>query len=590
MRDAFSQIFRLLSSKERVEVLVLFGLNLAASLFDVAGVASLMPFIMVLSNPTVAFENELISALYSISPTDSKRDFLSFLGIALIGIFLVSLSIRAYAIFYQFRFVLNKEHVIGLRLFQTYMMRPYSWLSVQNSSDLTKNILSELSRVIVGALLPAITLLTQVLLAASLTIFLLVFQPVSSALLIVVFFALYLLVFHRLRSLVDRVGRQRFDANKDRFRVLDASFSNAKFLKTHGFEDFYFSKFNEAAEKYAASQTIASVVGYLPKYVIEAIGIAVLVAFLVFYLDGSNDFLTALPVVSVYLFSGYRLLPALQQSYNSMTEIRFILPVLEKVLANEDIELNREEVSLKKRSSVRLITDVSLENVNFSYSEGIPALKNINFFVNKGERVGLVGRSGSGKSTLIDIILGLRSPTMGRLLINKTNKEDVFWGKNISYVQQEVILFDGTILENIAMARSSSEIDLDYAAHCARLACVDKFIDSLSDGYATLIGDKGSRLSGGQRQRISIARSLYSNSNFLVLDEATSALDHETEARVISNLFSLPEMTIIISTHNISTLKHCDRVYMLDEGAISIYAGHRTRQVRVVGGPKGSIR
>ncbi|MCI5149056.1 MAG: ATP-binding cassette domain-containing protein, partial [Candidatus Electrothrix sp. MAN1_4] len=181
-----------------------------------------------------------------------------------------------------------------------------------------------------------------------------------------------------------------------------------------------------------------------------------------------------------------------------------------------------------------------------------------------------IGETGSGKSTLLDIIMGLLVPTGGELRIDgkKIDSSNMkAWQKNIAHVSQAIFLSDGSLLENIAFGVPVENIDKQRVEKAAQLAQIHDFIDTLSEGYDTLIGERGVRLSGGQRQRIGIARALYKEASVLVLDEATSALDDVTEKAVIAAIDNLDdEITILMIAHRVSTLTGCDTVIELSQG------------------------
>jgi ABC-type multidrug transport system fused ATPase/permease subunit len=190
----------------------------------------------------------------------------------------------------------------------------------------------------------------------------------------------------------------------------------------------------------------------------------------------------------------------------------------------------------------------------------------------KGSRVGFVGKSGSGKSTLVDLIMGLLRPSSGAIEVDGVDISEqnvIAWQSQIAHVSQHIFLIDASIVENVAFGVPSRRIDLDRVHAACRQAELTEFIESLPEGYNTVVGEEGVRLSGGQRQRIGIARALYKEASLLILDEATSALDDETEGAIVSTLERLGDRyTILMIAHRITTLRGCETIYRLDEGRI----------------------
>jgi ABC-type multidrug transport system fused ATPase/permease subunit len=203
----------------------------------------------------------------------------------------------------------------------------------------------------------------------------------------------------------------------------------------------------------------------------------------------------------------------------------------------------------------------------------VPVIDHLNLVIQENTTVALVGSTGSGKTTIIDILLGLLRPSSGHLLVNNVEVESdkvKAWQNNLGYVPQHIYLSDDTIARNIAFGVPEKEIDFDALVHAATTANLHEFIvHELTNGYQTMVGERGIRLSGGQRQRIGIARSLYHNPSMIILDEATSALDGETESIVMSAIQNLShKLTIVMVAHRLNTVKHCDTIHVIQEGSV----------------------
>ncbi|PIX66611.1 MAG: hypothetical protein COZ43_05770 [Sphingomonadales bacterium CG_4_10_14_3_um_filter_58_15] len=226
-----------------------------------------------------------------------------------------------------------------------------------------------------------------------------------------------------------------------------------------------------------------------------------------------------------------------------------------------------------------------LDRVSYRYpGERAGGVGDISFSIASGERLGVVGATGSGKTTLAGVMLGLLPPQSGVMSVGAAARErDLFapmdenegvaraWRRRAAYVPQDIFLLDATVAENIAFGETGAERDDARVEAAARMACVHDFVaGSLPDGYATITGERGVRLSGGQRQRIGIARALYRDAAFIVFDEATSALDNLTEREVMAAIDAIPgDRTLVIIAHRLSTIRSCDRILMLDGGAVA---------------------
>ena len=285
-----------------------------------------------------------------------------------------------------------------------------------------------------------------------------------------------------------------------------------------------------------------------------------------------GSIIDSLPVISVFAFAAYRLIPAIQGIYASMTQFTFAGPTIDSMYDNFK-NLNLEEQS-KNQSTLSFDKSITLKNIYYKYpNTPKDTLNDINLTIPSCTTVGLVGITGSGKTTLVDIILGLLDAHKGQMEVDGTiiNKDNLrAWQRNIGYVPQQIYLADTSISNNIAFGINSTNIKQEDIEIAAKIANIHDFvINELPLKYNTIVGERGVRLSGGQRQRIGIARALYNNPKLLILDEATSALDNLTEQSVIDEIYKLRKnMTIIMISHRLSTIEKCDKIFLLEGGKL----------------------
>ena len=566
------KLLYLLSAQERKKAILLLLMILVMAILDTVGVASILPFIAVLSNPELVQSNEILSKLYQIGNFQNNQDFLFSLGILVFIILCCSLTFKAITIFFQLRFALLREYTIGKRLVEGYLHQPYSWFLNRNSANLGKNILSEVGGIVSGGFMPMMTLISQGAVALSLIILLIFVNPILSFIVAVVLGSAYGLVYGFSRKYLVKIGEERLIANQDRFSAVNEAFSAAKEVKLGGLENLYLNRFSEPAKVFALNQAKARVVEQIPRFVLEAIAFGGLLLVILYLMSKSGSFTTTLPIIALYAFAGYRLLPALQQIYASLTQLRFAGPALRTI--HDDLKNLNVIKFLSTDKKLILKEKISLENVSYSYPNSTrTALSNLNLNIPAKDTIGLVGATGSGKTSTVDLILGLLEPQSGSLkvdgkVINKNNLR--LWQNSIGYVPQQIFLKDDTVAANIAFGIDAKDIDQESIQRAAKISNLHNFItEELPNGYQTIVGERGMRLSGGQRQRIGIARALYHRPQILIFDEATSALDNITEKIIMEAVYNLgDQITIILIAHRLSTVKMCKNIYFLEKGTI----------------------
>jgi len=357
-----------------------------------------------------------------------------------------------------------------------------------------------------------------------------------------------------------------------RFTLVSEAFGAAKEVKVAGLEQTYIKSFSDTARSYA--QTVASVqaTSQLPRYILEAIAFGGIMLVILHLMVQTGSFNNALPVISLYAFAGYRLMPALQMIYGALTQLTYVGPSLDKLY--EDFKNLKPLNSNQDQGVLSLNSTIVLKNIHYNYpNTSRVALKDINLNIPVRSTVGFVGATGSGKTTTVDIILGLLEVQKGTLEVDGqiiTKQNSRAWQRSIGYVPQFIYLADDTVAANIAFGVDSKDINQENIEKVSKIANLHQFIiDELPKKYQTTIGERGVRLSGGQRQRIGIARALYHKPKVLVLDEATSALDNLTEQEVMKAVNNLgKDITVILIAHRLSTVKKCDKIFLLEKGEL----------------------
>ena len=566
-------MLEILTVEEKRRAKLVLVMMVIMAMLETLGVASVMPFVAVLSNREIVGNNEYLSALYSELEFNSIDSFILFLGVVILVIFITSLAFKALTMYAITYFSTMRQHAISCRLLNIYMRQPYEYFLGRNTAELGKTILSEVEQVTSNLMLPVMRMIAGVIVSIALIGLLLYIDVIVSIFIALLLGGSYYLTYQLTKSVVKKIGEERLQANSRRFILANEILNGVKELKLLGRIKFYIERFIEPSRKYARHQATNKIVASIPHYAIQAVIFGGMLGVVLFMIKQHGDFNESLPFIALFAFAGYRLIPAFQDIFSNLTMVRFTIPVLnslhQEINHMENYEYSTENYCNKDMS---LRSSLILRNVSYRYpSSRYEALKNISLTINAGQSIGFVGSTGAGKSTIVDVILGLLVPDKGELLldgekIDKTSLRD--WQNNIGYVPQDVYLADDTIMANIAFGIPYESIDENAVARAAKIAHIHEFINSeLPLRYKTVIGEKGIRLSGGQKQRLAIARALYHDPDVVVFDEATSALDNATEKIVMEAIGRLQgSKTTILIAHRLTTLENCNCIFMLEKG------------------------
>lgn len=573
MVRTYRQILSVLSGRDRRRFAFVIALMLAAGVADVVGVAAIIPLLAVLADPGVIEGSPLLARAYALGGFTSVRGFLGTLCVAAFAVLTVAVAVRVAAKYAAARFTRGVVLTLSQSLLTKYLRNPYEWHLGRHSSDLAKSLLAEIQEVVQGSVKPAMRFVSDGVAAAAMVAFLFYLEPGGALLVGGLVAGSFALVQSRLRRLLERLGEDRRRATRERFKIIQESLTGIKDVKILDLEDTYIDRFHHPSRRIAQHQATLELVAELPRYLLELLAFGGMLIFLfVLILMSQGDLGTVLPVFGAFTLAGLRLLPAVQVLFQSSARMRFGLPALDGLLA-ELREATGPGLEGARGHALPLHRELALENVRYAYpGAAAPILDGVSLRIPARTSCGFVGPTGAGKTTILDVILGLLSPSDGRLTvdgipIDRTNLRA--WQGSIGYVQQSIHLIDDTIAANIAYGVPTEKIDREAARRAARQASLHDFVETLPAGYDTVVGERGARLSGGQRQRLGIARALYRDPEVIVFDEATSALDTVTERAVMEALGALGgTRTVIVVTHRLSTVAACDKIAVIVDGRV----------------------
>lgn len=573
------QLAYIFNRKEKMQIVFLFLAAIIGSLLECLGVGAFMPFVNVLMDTGAIKNTWYLNFFYEKLNFQSAESFLTVLTIAIIAVFVIKnlyLIAEKYAIYH---FSYNTQMKISTRLLRAYMDEPYTFHLNKNISVLQRSM-QEDSNLFASAVIHFMELIIEVTVCISLGISLFYISQSMTVIivgLLILCMGTFILIS---KKFAKGFGRdcQRYKAKI--YQWMNQALGGIKEVKVLNREEYFVDSYQTYYKKYAKGLRISRLLGAIPKYIVEMVSMSgLLIAIIIKIKYGKTDIITFIPQLSAFAVAAFRLMPSVGRINEHVTNILYAAPSIELVYHDlrdvEGCEGPKEEGTGQNKDAAktadwRFERELRIKNICYHYpnvEENV--IDYADFSIQKGQTVALIGESGAGKTTMADIILGLLTPQYGKI---KADGMDIFknmdaWHRDIGYIPQTIYLSDDTIRNNVAFGIYEEEIDDEAVLEALKKAQLYEFVEGLSDGLETVVGDRGVRLSGGQRQRIGIARALYHDPEILVLDEATSALDNETEAAVMEAIDSLRgEKTMIIIAHRLTTIQNADVIYEITGG------------------------
>lgn len=577
--QTFLAIFSRLPMQRKKQFFVLLFAMLLSAALEILTIGCIALFVSSVSDPDAVLKSKYVMTVKEFL----NAEFLShqkglIVTLSIFVMFLVILKniVLANITFWSIRFGGVVDAFFGEKLLRGFLHLPYEWHLYRNSADLilAVNWRYYLGTYFIGTMLQ---LLCNCFVVLFFFITLLMVEPVVSLLCIGMLGCSGLLIYKKIRTKLDKTASIRNGYEETVNREVTKAIHGVKDIKVFGRENFFVRNYVKDIYDLARHLGLLQFFTGAPAWILEIVGffmITTSISMMLFFMHLPQAKITG--IVALLVMTAWRVLPATNRILSSFTSLRNSQPYVQKVFRYLD-EMDESigkiiPLEQKKASDISFNKELRIENIYFAYNKSKKyVLQDVNFVIKKGQTVGIIGISGAGKSTLVDILIGMLHPTQGRVLIDTVcldqNLQNI-WTKMIGYVSQSPYIYDGTLKENVAFGINEGRIDRDRVFECCSMAAMD-FLDDLSMGIDTPIGERGVRLSGGQRQRVAIARALYHRPQVMIFDEATSALDTKNEKEIQKTIYTFKgKLTLIIVAHRLSTLEDCDVLIWIDKGKI----------------------
>lgn len=564
-------IYAVLNKEQKRRMLWLQIFFAFSAIVQVVGVASIAPFIGIISNPESIQTNKFLSLIYEFGRFQSTESFI--LGFALLSIAMIVISngVSALTLWLQLKFSIYLGSSFQYQLFEKFLNRDYLFHKSNNYNKLISIISADAPRFIYMVLQPYLMMCSQAFVAIIILLGLVYLDPLIAIGTAVLVGGAYLCTYWIIKTSLKKHGEIITQRNRNIQALLSESFIGIKDIKLNALEAKYTKHYRTINQKGLDSSAYIALSGELPRFAIETISFSAILLFAILLLTNSTSSASVVSILSIYALAGYKLLPTMQQMYKSISSISANGGVVIELKASLDVvTVQNDTTHIEPMSAVDAI---DLHDIDYQYpTASKPTLNNINVRFERGHLNTIAGPSGSGKSTLADVILGLLTPRNGTLSANNqliSSESLLAYQRSIGYVPQHIFILDDTVVANVAFGIDKSLIDLVQVKKALIQANAMEFVEKLPQGLDTPLGQDGKLLSGGQRQRIGIARALYRNNHVLVLDEPTSALDIESEHELMLLLNELKkDILIIVISHRPAAIKLSDRITVVAEGEI----------------------
>ena len=563
--------FSLFDKAEKVKICTLFGWSVVIGLIQLGGIASIMPFVAVLTSPGLIETQPLLARVYDAVGFDSPRTFVIALGFLSFAVLVIGHLLELYYSWASIRFISLKESELSTALLTSYLTDDFERTSNRNTSELSKNILEDVEKVISGILLSGMNIVNGCLSAVFIVALLLFMDPWVTLSIAAVFVACYGAIFLMLSPEIRKLGGEVKDFYAQMYINTQQALDGLKEIKAGNSEPHFVRKFAAPRHASAANFIRYSTMELIPKQLLEVTAFGTIIGISLYLLYQSTDPGINYSILAMYAFAAYRIIPVVKLVFDSMERFDYFRTFIDGLW--DDLNRMRGPVGGERLPpSFGTIERVELRDIRFSYaSQSEPALRGVSLMIERREWVCLVGPSGAGKTTAVDILLGLLTPQRGSVLVNGmpvTPAELEAVRTRIGYVPQNAYLLDDDLAGNIVFGADDGDRKrLAEAYETAGL--IDVFGPFGDAALHTQIGQSGLRVSGGQRQRIAIARALYRHPDLLILDESTNELDLATERALLTRLSKLEGTAILFVSHRPSIMKTCRRVIVMDEGRIA---------------------
>lgn len=570
----FKKIYNLIQKNQRLNFIYLVCLFIFLGFIEVIGIGSIIPFLNALSSQSIEESDQMTKYIYNFFNPRSFESFLFYTGLSVTVFLILSNLTRTLVSYFTSYYVWNNQAHMAMTLLKKVLGRPYSEFVKENSSETAKDILVETEFFVTGLIQPLLVIISNSIIAISIFLVILFYDSSIGAIVLGVVFVVFggfMLLIHK--PLMDK-GYKRLHATTIRYKLVDEMLAGIKLIKFLNKEEYFSELLRKPSFEASQGRAFQAFTKTLPRNIFEVVAFGSIMLIALVSINRGYDVLSIVPLLGLFAFAGYRLLPSVSQIYSSLNSLTFNKTVLDSLHEKMNIEEKYKKIEKFREIEDFKSHQFEFKNVSYQYDNTRKkVLDNINLNISKNKFIGIIGPTGSGKSTFIDLLIGISHPSTGTIHFNNQDLRDIpkeIFSKKVGYVPQDIILLDNSLKKNIALGLDEKEIDENKIIRASKLAEIQELLDeNLFESDEKRTGQRGSKLSGGQIQRVGIARALYLEPEILILDEGTSNLDQEIEAKIIKNILNLSKIKLLIMVaHRLKVLESCDSLIIFNNGVV----------------------
>lgn len=573
MRQIIKKLKVLLDKKQKQSMLGLIVLMVVGALLQTAGVGLLVQVVNVVIDPEAVAGSRIAMSFYRLLGYESYKSFSITVMVLLIIVFVVKNIFLYVQQKLTFSFVYTNQFRTSERMMRNYLRRGYEFYLNADTAVVQRSITSDVNNMY-ALILALLQLFSDIVVSVFIITYCFLTNGTITVLMAVVMLTLMWIIKRILKPIMYQAGKDNQDYYSGLFKWISQTVQGIKEVKIAGKEQYFVNEYRKCGKGYVDAVQRYSLYNNIPKLLIEASCITVMVAYMIALVWNDVPTQNMVDVFGTIAAAAFVLLPCVNRINNQINSIAYFEPFFMGVSDNLQDEIRGEKVDLSfatdEEEKLPVKHSIRLKDITYAYPNTDRLIfDHADLEIPVGESVGIVGTSGAGKSTVVDILLGLLEVRTGTICADGQDVKQHYrkWLRNVGYIPQMIFMLDDTIRKNVAFGVPEEKINEDRIWEVLREAQLDEFIRSLPQGLDTSIGERGIRISGGQRQRIGIARALYNDPEVLILDEATSALDNDTEAAIMESINRLHgRKTLIIIAHRLQTIEKCDIVYRVEDG------------------------